>query len=204
VVHFFLARALLVHFSEAGSGNFVPPDPKLSPAIALPTKTMKKLPFTSYDVLQLWLETQIGNTHRLLPKGYDRASSSGASADTRARAASLVASMPLYDLCRPKLIEWCQVGLRDLGLVGELLASLDDHLRDYPFYATTARDMEDQARKPVRWLTVDEAAFRLGVRRDALRVKLDRLKTSLPFGTYKHERRWYVNPLDVEALRGEG
>lgn len=50
-------------------------------------------------------------------------------------------------------------------------------------------------------LTVDEAAARLGVSRDSLRVRLDRMKTSLPFGTYKHERRWYVHPLDAEELR---
>ena len=166
------------------------------------TNTMKK-PYSSYDVLQSWLETQIGNTHRFLPKGYDKLTPTGASADTRARAFALVSSLPLYEVCRRDLIEWCQVGLRDLGLVSDFMSGLDNHLRDYPFYPTSAKDMEEGARTPVVWLTVDKAARRLGVSRDCLRVRLDRMKTSLPFGTYKHERRWYVHPLDVEWLRGE-
>jgi len=161
---------------------------------------MKK-PLTSYDVLQYWLETQIGNTHRFLPKGYENATPTGASADTRVRAYAIVSGLPLYEVCRRDLIEWCQVGLRELGLVADFMAELDAHLRDYPFYPTTARDMEESTKVLVKWLTIDEAAARLGVSRDSLRVRLDRMKTSLPFGTYKHERRWHVHPLDAEELR---
>lgn len=162
---------------------------------------MSRLPFSAIEVLQCWVETQIGNTHRLMPKGYDRMGSSGASADTRARAASLVASFPLYAICRPHLIEWCQVGPSDHGLVREFLACLEEHLKGYPFYPTTARDMEDQTKLPIKWLTVDEAAEKLGVTKDSLRVRLDRSKVSLPFGTFKFERKWNVHPLDLETLR---
>jgi hypothetical protein len=162
---------------------------------------MKRKPFTASEVLHCWLETQIGSCDQLLPKGFERSSSNGALADTRARAAQLVSSFPLYSLCRPLLIEWCQGGLKEPSLADIFIFELQNHLHQFPFYSTTAKEMEDESRLPVLWLSVEDAASRIGLSKDCLRVRLDRLKTSLPFGTYKYERRWHVHPNDLEALR---
>ena len=162
---------------------------------------MKRKPLTSIEVLHYWLETQIGAADRVLPTGYDRLSSKGASADTRARAANLVASFPLYPLCRLLLVEWCQAGAKEPSLADIFIEELECHLRQFPFYATTAMEMEDEEKLPIQWLTVEDAARRLGLSKDCLRIRLDRFKTSLPFGTYKYERQWHVHPYDLEALR---
>ena len=121
--------------------------------------------------------------------------------DTRARATAIVEGLPLYDLCRRDLAEWCQVGLKDLGLVGPFLESLEKYLQEYPFYASLTSDVEDASRTSVTYLDVPSVANELGVTQGYLRKVLCEMPTSLPFGSFTERRSWRIHPLDVPVIR---
>lgn len=129
--------------------------------------------FSSYQVLQAWLETQIGSAKHVRPQGYEMPGE-GTSVwpDTRARAALVVEAIPMVDLMRSRLVEYCQGGLTDLAdliLVEEFMTALEASLARTPFYPTTARDIEDEARTPVVWISCAEAAEVLGCTRQYVR-----------------------------------
>lgn len=124
---------------------------------------MPRKPFSSYQVLQAWLETQIGSAKHLRPSGYEMpGEGSTAWPDTCARARVIVEGLPMYDLLRRQLVEFCQVGLDDLGLVGDFLIALNQYLKEYPFYPTSREDLEDTAKTPVVWISCADAATLLG------------------------------------------
>ena len=164
---------------------------------------MNKLkPFTVYQVLHAWLETQIGSCSSIRPRGFEMPGDALSTwSDTRARAAAIVEGLPLYDLCRRDLAEWCQVGLKDLGLVLDFLASLEKHLSDYPFYASTATGTDETARTSVVYRDVPTVAAELGVTTTYLRKTLCEMPTSLPFGTFSEKRSWRIHPLDIPVLK---
>jgi len=162
----------------------------------------KREPLTSYEVLQFWLESQIGSAKNFRPKGYDKLSSSGATQDTRLRASTLVESFPLYRIVKQDLQSWMTVGIEDFELVQEYLKGLDDHLIRYPFYATTSRDMEEGARTPVTYREVDDLASELQIKPNTLRKRLDRRKTAFMYGSFVNDKqKWQINPLDVPEIK---
>ena len=159
-------------------------------------------PFTAYQILHAWLETQIGGSGPTRPRGFE-VPGDGLSAwgDTKARAAALVESIPLYSLCKRDLIEWCQAGLKELGLVGEFMARLEGYLSQYPFYASTLADVEEGARSAIIYRDVTSVARELGVAEGYLRKVLCTMPTSLPFGSFCERRSWRIHPMDVNALK---
>ena len=112
--------------------------------------------------MQVWLESQIGAAKHLRPQGYEMpGEGTSVWADTRARAWVVVEALPMYGLMRSRLVEYFQGGLKDLAdllLVEEFMASLEAELRRAPFYPTTLRDVEEEAKTPVVWVSCAEAA----------------------------------------------
>jgi hypothetical protein len=162
----------------------------------------KRKPFTAYQVLHAWLEIQIGQCRSVRPRGYEMPGDTKSTwGNTKARAAALVESMPLYDLCRRQLMEWCQAGLEDVVLVAEFMAGLEAHLQDYPFYPSSLADVEDGAGTIVVFRDVASVAKELGISESYLRKRLCTMPTSLPFGTFNDRRTWMIHPLDVPVLR---
>jgi hypothetical protein len=121
--------------------------------------------------------------------------------DTRARAAALIESLPLYRVCERELIEWCQSGLTELGMVGDYMASLEEYLSQYPFYVSILGDVaENGSRTPVKYLDVSSVAMEIGMSEGYLRKHLSTMPTSLPFGSFNERRKWNIHPLDVPVL----
>lgn len=121
--------------------------------------------------------------------------------DTKSRAAVLVESIPLYDLCRRDLVRWCQSGLEDLGLVGEFMICLEAYLADYPFYGSTLADVEDSARVQIVYRDAKSVAKEIGVTEGYFRKHLNTMPTSLPFGSFNERRSWRIHPMDIPVLR---
>ncbi len=122
-------------------------------------------------------------------------------ADTKARARVLVESIPLYRAGRSQLIEWCQDGLSELGLVADFMTALERYLRDYPFYASSLEDLEGGTRPPVNYRDVPSVAKELQIKESYLRKHLSTMETSLPFGSFNSRRHWNIHPLDVDVLK---
>ena len=131
---------------------------------------MKK-PMTADDVLAAWIETQIGSTSYLRPRGYESIGAVTVTpwAETRRRAATLVESLPMFDIAKPYLVEYCQSnGSGTTGLAVLFIEGLTDYLREHPFYASSSSDAEESAR-PVVYLTCMEAAEALGMKPSSVR-----------------------------------
>ena len=163
----------------------------------------KRKPFTAYQVLHAWLETQIGSARAVRPRGYEMPGDSRSTwGATKARAARIVESLPLYRLCQRDLVTWCQAGLKELGLVGEYMASLEEYLSEFPFYASQLEDMvEEKSLNQVVYRDAKSVAKEIGVSEGYLRKVLCTMPTSLPFGSFNVRRKWHIHPMDIPVLQ---
>jgi excisionase family DNA binding protein len=89
-------------------------------------------------------------------------------------------------LARVRVVELLDTLRREDDLRREFVAALRDELRD----VATAESAEKQ------WLTLDEAALRLGISRDAVRMRAQRGRLL----TRNHGRRVYVSAASVDRL----
>lgn len=151
-----------------------------------------------------WLENQNAMSDAK-PDGLSNGTSSGAWKETCRRATALVESKPMYDLIKPRLIDWVTINFPKIDsfeLCQLFERELCSELLRTPFYATTTAYMIDQARKDIDHKTVDVVANELNVKRQTLRNALDRLKITLPYGSYVDDKhRWHIHPLDVPSIR---
>ena len=167
---------------------------------------MSQKQLLTIEVLYAWLESVMGAAKRVYPTGYDKSESSGAHADTCRRAACIVESLPAYNIMRWRLIEYLQGGEKlyhaDKMLIEDFEYQLGKYLMQNPFYQTTASDLEESAKVPVVHRTVESVAGELGVKPDALRMRLNRLDISLPHGSFRDDKKkWHIHPYDVIYLK---
>jgi len=152
--------------------------------------------------MQVWLESQIGAAKHLRPQGYEMpGEGTSVWSDTRARVLVLVESLPMYELMRSRLVEYFQGGLKDLAdvlLVDEFIASLEAELQRASFFPTTLRDVEEEAKTPVVWVSCAEAAEILGCTRQWVR---ELVSDGILKHTITYRRNLQLQRSEVEGYR---
>jgi hypothetical protein len=76
---------------------------------------------------------------------------------------------------------------------------LAQSLTENPLYPIFEDEQDERPARP--FLTLEEAAKKLGSTRNALSVKLHRMPTALPYGSCKTSEGWKIYEEDLEVLR---